>query len=62
MAMDIAESKERQFHEKYPFTYRAHTGRRGVKQCNIHNFEAFGILRAFPLINIAKLQKLKYPR
>jgi len=28
---------------------------------SVHNFEAFGILRAFPLINITKLQKLKYP-
>jgi len=27
----------------------------------VHNFETFSILHVFPLINITKLQKLKYP-
>jgi len=28
---------------------------------SVHSLETYGILRAFPLINVAKLQKLKYP-
>ena len=28
---------------------------------SVHSFETFGILHVFPSINIAKLQKLKYP-
>jgi len=28
---------------------------------SVHNFETFGILRAYPSINITKLQKLEYP-